>query len=106
MLEANDYIVGIPDHDHVARGLVPSPAFGPKIEDVMEVDVREQWRNHRALSRPLFLNRHDPVFEDAGPQPFLDEPDDALVADPMLQEADDPLLENSVKNDRMSASSM
>jgi hypothetical protein len=38
MLEANDDIVGIPDHDHVARCFVPSPALGPKIEDVMEVD--------------------------------------------------------------------
>jgi len=66
MLEANDDIVGIPDHDHVALGLAPSPAFGPKIEDVVKVDVREQWRNHRALTRPLFLNRHDPVFENAG----------------------------------------
>jgi len=72
----------------------PSPALGPEIEDVVEVDVREQRRNHRALTRPLFLDRHDPVFEDAGPQPFLDEPDDALVADPVLQEADDPFLGN------------
>ena len=32
------------------------------------------------------------VFENAGPQPFLNEPEDARVADPMLQEADDPLL--------------
>src|SRR6202011_4190197 len=54
----------------------------------------EQRRNHRTLPRPFFLNRHDPVFKDAGSQPFLDEPDDALVADPMLQEADNPLLGN------------
>ena len=60
----------------------------------MEIDVCEQWRNHRALTRPLFLNRHDPVFENAGSQPFLDKPKDARVADPMLQEADDPLLGN------------
>src|ERR1019366_357548 len=66
MLETNDDVVGIPNHDHVARGLAPSPAFGPKIEDVVKVDVREQRRNHRALARPLFLNRHDPVFENAG----------------------------------------
>src|ERR1019366_7641970 len=29
MLESDDEVVGIPDHDHVARGLAPSPAFGP-----------------------------------------------------------------------------
>ena len=50
--------------------------------------------DHRALSRPFLLDRHDPVFQDAGPLPFLDEPEDTLVADPVLQEADDPLLGN------------
>src|SRR3954451_8917942 len=63
MLEAHDDVVGVSDHDHVARGLAPSPAFGPEIEDVVEVDVRETGRDHRALSRPLLLDRHDPVFE-------------------------------------------
>jgi hypothetical protein len=28
MLEAHDCVIGVPDHDHVARGLAPSPAFG------------------------------------------------------------------------------
>ena len=83
-------IIGIAHDDHVARGLPPSPACGPEIEDVVEVDVGEQRRNHRALSRPRLLDRHDPVFEDAGPQPFLDEPDDALVADPFLSFDRDP----------------
>jgi hypothetical protein len=41
MLEADHQVVGIPDHDHVARGLAPSPALGPKVEDVMKIDVRE-----------------------------------------------------------------
>src|ERR1700730_11670068 len=94
MLEAHDCVIGVSDHDHVARGLAPSPAFGPEIEDVMKINVREQWRNHRTLPRPLFLNRHYPVFKNARSQPFLDEPDDALVADPVLQEADNPLLGN------------
>jgi hypothetical protein len=36
------------------------------------------------------IDRHDPVFEDARPQPFLDQADDALVANPVFQEADQP----------------
>jgi len=110
MLEAHDCVIGVPDHDHVARGLVPSPAFGPEVKDVMKIYVREQRRNHRTLPRPFFLNRHDPVFKDAGSQPFLDEPDDALVADPMLQEADNPLLgdfrEERMGSDQTAASTM
>src|SRR5262249_54094435 len=42
MLETDDNVVGVPHDDHVARGLVPSPALGPEIEHVMQVDVREQ----------------------------------------------------------------
>jgi hypothetical protein len=42
MLEAHDEVVGVPDHDHVTRGLAPSPALGPEVEDVVEVDVRKQ----------------------------------------------------------------
>jgi len=46
------------------------------------------------ITPPRFAanERHDPVFENAGSQPFLDEPEDARVADPVLQEADHPLL--------------
>ena len=31
MLEANNNVVGIPDHDHVALGFTPSPAYYIKI---------------------------------------------------------------------------
>ena len=33
------------------------------------------------------INCHDPVFEYTRSQPFLDEADDALVTDPMFEEA-------------------
>jgi hypothetical protein len=33
------------------------------------------------------IDCHDPVFEYARSQPFLDEADDALVTDPMFKEA-------------------
>jgi hypothetical protein len=32
------------------------------------------------------------LFQDTRPEPFLDQADDALVADPMFQKADEPLL--------------
>ena len=92
MLEPHDDVVGVPDHDHVTRGLAPSPALSPEVENVVKVNVREQRRDHRALSRPLLLNRYHLVFKDPGPQPFLDEPEDALIADLVFQEADNPFL--------------
>ncbi len=46
MLEANHEIIGIAHDNHVAVGLLPSPAFGPEIERVVQVSIGEQRRNH------------------------------------------------------------
>src|SRR5215471_8727508 len=40
---------------------------------------------------------YDPVFEDARLKPFTDQADDALVADPVFQEADQPILADAAK---------
>ena len=42
VLEADNNVIGITHEDHVARGLVPSPALGPEVEHVVQVDVGEQ----------------------------------------------------------------
>src|SRR5215471_2150020 len=42
MLEAGHQIIGVAHDDHVASGLLPSPAFGPQIEYVVQVDVAEE----------------------------------------------------------------
>ena len=39
VLEARDHIVRIADDDHVAGSLALSPAFGPQIQPVVQVDV-------------------------------------------------------------------
>ena len=93
----DDEVVGIAHDDHVARGLAPSPALGPQIEDVVQVDVGKQRRDHRSLRRPPVTDRHVPVFQDARLQPFPDQADHAPVADPMFQEADEPLLAHRVE---------
>jgi hypothetical protein len=67
-----------------------SPAVGPQIEDVVQVDVGQQRRDHRPLRGPLVTRRNDPILQDARLQPFLDQADDARVTDPMLDEANQP----------------
>src|SRR5262244_3898324 len=42
-------------------------------------------------------NVYDPVFQDARLEPFADQADDALVADPMLHEPDEPVLAHRVE---------
>jgi hypothetical protein len=37
------------------------------------------------------------LFQDTRPEPFLDQADDAPVADPMLQKADEPFLADFIE---------
>ena len=82
ILKADHQIVGISHDDHVAPGLLPPPALSPKVEAVVQVDIGENRRDHRALASTPVIDCHDPVFEYARSQPFLDEADDALLTDP------------------------
>jgi hypothetical protein len=97
VLKADDDIVGVPHDDHVARGLAPSPALRPEVESIVQVDVGQQRRDHRTLPSPPVACRYDPVFQNTRLQPFLDQADDALVADAMLDETDEPVLAHRVK---------
>jgi len=39
VLEADSQIIGVSHDDHVAGGFAPSPALGPDIEAVVQVDI-------------------------------------------------------------------
>jgi len=103
VLKPDDEVVGVAHEDHVARGLTPSPARGPEVERVVQIDVGKQRRDHRTLPRPSVTDCHHPVFHDARLEPFLNQADDAPVADPMLQETDQPILADLVegRHDRL-----
>ena len=49
---------------------------------------------------PLSLASSRPVLENARLQPFLDQAEDALVADTMLDEPDEPFLAHRVEGSR------
>src|SRR5271166_6506045 len=74
MLKAQYQIVGVAHNDHVAGGLVPSPALGPEIENVVQVDAGKQRRYYRTLPGSPVTDRHCPVFQDTRLKPFLDQP--------------------------------
>src|SRR5580658_3207769 len=90
MLEANDSIVRIAHDDHVAGGASLPPLVDPLIIDMMEVDVRQERADDRALRRPLLRLDHASIFEYACRQPFGNQPDDSPVANPMLDKTDQP----------------
>ena len=62
VLEPDDDVVGVPHDDHVALGLPLSPAVCPQIEHIVQVDVGQQRRYHRTLTRSPVASRHDSVF--------------------------------------------
>src|SRR3984893_9208375 len=96
-LEPNHYIISISRDDHVAGGLAPSPALRPEIKDVVQIDVGEQWLDHRSLSRTPVTRRHDPIFEHTRLEPFLYQADDAPITDPVFQKTHQPFLTDRIK---------
>ena len=49
------------------------------------------------MPRPLLTDRDDPVLQHARPQPFLNQADDAWIADPMLDKAVQPTLADFIE---------
>ena len=39
LVEPDDYVICVSDHDHIACGMAASPLMRPQIEDIVEVDV-------------------------------------------------------------------
>ena len=49
VLEPHDDVIGIPYHHDGSPGLALAPLLYPEIEDIVQVDVGEEWRNDRPL---------------------------------------------------------
>ena len=49
VLESQDEIVRVPNDDDIARGMPPPPLLRPQVEDVVQVHVGKQRRDHRSL---------------------------------------------------------
>src|SRR5208282_2278697 len=85
-------------HDaDVALGMALPPLLRPEIEDVMEINVGQEWRDHRALRRADFARPYLPVFHHPDLQPFADQADDPPVADAMFHEANEVLVVHRVE---------
>ena len=96
-LESHHDVIGEAHDDHVAVRLLLTPRLDPQVEDIVEVDVRQQRRGTAALGRPFLHSQVLPVLQHAGVQPFLDEPHDAPVRDPVLDELHQPAVGNPIE---------
>jgi hypothetical protein len=91
-LESNhDVVCESHDDDLTVRPLL-TPRLDPQVEYVMKIDVCQKRRSTSALGRPFFHSYSFPLLQHAGVQPFLDQPHDAPIANPMLDKLDKPFV--------------
>src|ERR1019366_7495759 len=84
-------------HDQIAVCTLLTPRLDPQVEYVMKIDVRQKRRSTSALGRPFLRPYSFPILQHAGPQPFLDEPHDASVCNPMLDKLHQPFVRNPIE---------
>ena len=80
--------------------LLPPPLVNPEIENVVQVNIGKNRRNHRALRSSLLCLDPPPLLHHARFEPFLDQADDSPVSDPMLDELDHPGMIESIEGHR------
>src|SRR5207249_5639608 len=83
--------------DHIAVCPLLTPRLDPQIEYVMKIDVGQKRRSTSALGRPFLRPYSFPILQHAGFQPFLDEPHDAPICNPMLDELHKPFVRKSIE---------
>src|SRR5882762_2557594 len=74
-----------------------TPRLDPQVEYVMKIDVCQKRRSTSALGRPFLRPYSFPILQHAGVQPFLDEPHDAPICDPVLHELHKPFVRKAIR---------
>src|SRR6266511_211491 len=91
-LKARGEVVRKAHDDHIPVRVAAPPPVGPQVEDVVQVDVRQQRRCRCPLRRALHRLRPVPVLDDPCGQPLADQPQDPPVRDPVLEEPLQPAV--------------
>src|SRR5690606_7203970 len=72
-------------------------AFEPHVQDLVQVDVREQWRDNATLWRPHFWVPQVVSLEHAGMKPLADVTQHKSIAYPLLDDLPKPAGIKSVE---------
>src|SRR5712671_587554 len=89
-LESDHEVVRPPDDDHIALSLRCSPVMNPQIQDIVKEHVGQERGNHSALWGSFLDGLPSALLHHAGAQPFLNEPHDARITNPVLDELHEP----------------
>src|ERR1700682_3674698 len=90
VLKAGNDVVGIAHQDDVSLGMVASPPLRPEIEDVMQVNVRQQGRGNAPCGVPVSVWVTSPSSITPAFSHFADQVNEAAVNDPMLDSRTPP----------------
>src|SRR5215469_12332535 len=85
------------DDDDIARRFLPPPLVHPDVEDIMQVEICQDRRNHRPLRSPFLCLGPPSLLHHARFQPFLDQADDPLISHSVLHKLDHPNMIDSVE---------
>src|SRR5437660_2122898 len=96
-VKAHHDVVSKSHDDHIAVCPLLTPCLDPQVEYVMKIDVRQKRRSTSALGCPFLRPYSFPILQHAGFQPFLDEPHDAPICNPMLDELHKPFVRKSIE---------
>src|SRR6266404_3603904 len=96
-VKAHHHVVRETHHDDIAVRALLTPCLDPQIEYVMKIDVGQKRRSTSALGRPFLRPYSFPILQHAGSQPFLDEPHDAPVCYPVLDELHKPFVREAIE---------
>src|SRR6266852_56414 len=96
-VESNHDVVRESHDDYIAVRPLPTPRLGPQVKYVMKIDVRQKRRGTSALGRPFLHAYPFPILPHAGSQPFLDQPHDAPICHPMLDELHQPFVRKAIE---------
>jgi hypothetical protein len=90
VLKAHYTIVRVAKHDDLPSPWLFAPVLNPQIESVMQVDVCQEWRDHRTLRSSLY-SRHPPsVFDHTRFEPFTNQSSNPLIGNPVFEEPEHP----------------
>src|SRR5712664_1573458 len=91
-VKSNHDVISKSHHDQIAVRTLLTPRLDPQVAYVVKIDVREKRRSTSALGRPLLHSYSFPILQHAGREPFLDQPHDAPICHPMLDEFHQPFV--------------
>jgi hypothetical protein len=97
-VKSNHDVVREARPDHIAVCRLLTPRLNPQIEYVMKIDVRQKRRGTSALGRPFLRPCSFPILQHVGLEPFLDQPQDAPICHPMLDELHQPFAGKPIEN--------